>query len=155
MIQLNRCVDELELSVRTANNLKKAKIVTVGDLMDKRAEARLLKTPGFGRRSLKELKEILDEMGLSLGMTKRKALAKLEKDEKERLARIAKLDPEQLLEKLKWYEQRHDEDQAEIGRLRSRLSYQPAQRVIVQSETEAIKQMRIAMETQSRILLGK
>lgn len=64
---LYRSVDELELSVRSANCLQQANIRTIGDLVQK-SEAEMLKTKNFGRKSLKEIKEILAEMGLSLGM---------------------------------------------------------------------------------------
>ncbi|HLT31841.1 MAG TPA: DNA-directed RNA polymerase subunit alpha [Myxococcaceae bacterium] len=64
---LFRSVDELELSVRSANCLQQANIKTIGDLVQ-RTEAEMLKTKNFGRKSLKEIKEILSEMGLSLGM---------------------------------------------------------------------------------------
>jgi DNA-directed RNA polymerase subunit alpha len=67
MEQLNRSVDELELSVRCYNCLKNANIKTIGDLVTK-SEAEMLKTKNFGRKSLNEIKEILAEMGLSLGM---------------------------------------------------------------------------------------
>jgi DNA-directed RNA polymerase subunit alpha len=60
-------VDELELSVRSANCLKNADIRYIGDLVQK-TEAEMLKTKNFGRKSLNEIKEILQEMGLSLGM---------------------------------------------------------------------------------------
>jgi len=66
--QLGRSVDELELSVRSYNCLKNANIKTIGDLVT-RGEAEMLKTKNFGRKSLNEIKEILAEMGLSLGMT--------------------------------------------------------------------------------------
>jgi len=64
---LFRTVDELELSVRSANCLQQANIKSIGDLVQ-RSEAEMLKTKNFGRKSLKEIKEILAEMGLSLGM---------------------------------------------------------------------------------------
>lgn len=64
---LLRKVDELELSVRSANCLKNDNIVYIGDLVQK-TEQEMLRTPNFGRKSLNEIKEILDEMGLSLGM---------------------------------------------------------------------------------------
>jgi DNA-directed RNA polymerase subunit alpha len=64
---LFRSVDELELSVRSANCLQQANIKSIGDLVQ-RSEAEMLKTKNFGRKSLKEIKEILAEMGLSLGM---------------------------------------------------------------------------------------
>lgn len=64
---LFRSVEELELSVRSANCLQQANIRTIGDLVQ-RTETEMLKTKNFGRKSLKEIKEILAEMGLSLGM---------------------------------------------------------------------------------------
>ncbi len=64
---LMRSVDELELSVRSANCLENANIKTIGELVQK-TEAEMLKTKNFGRKSLKEIKDILVEMGLSLGM---------------------------------------------------------------------------------------
>jgi DNA-directed RNA polymerase subunit alpha len=64
---LNRSVDELELSVRSYNCLKNANIKTIGDLVTK-TEAEMLKTKNFGRKSLNEIKDILAEMGFSLGM---------------------------------------------------------------------------------------
>jgi DNA-directed RNA polymerase subunit alpha len=64
---LLRTVEELELSVRSANCLQNANIRYIGELVQ-RTEAEMLKTKNFGRKSLKEIKEILAEMGLSLGM---------------------------------------------------------------------------------------
>lgn len=64
---LYRSVDELELSVRSANCLKNADIHLIGDLVQK-SEAEMLKTQNFGRKSLNEIKDILAEMGLTLGM---------------------------------------------------------------------------------------
>ena len=64
---LFRPVDELELSVRSANCLKNASIKFIGELVQK-TEAEMLKTKNFGRKSLNEIKEILAEMGLELGM---------------------------------------------------------------------------------------
>lgn len=64
---LFRKVDELELSVRSANCLKNDDIVFIGDLVQK-TEAEMLKTPNFGRKSLNEIKEVLEEMDLGLGM---------------------------------------------------------------------------------------
>ena len=64
---LSRSVDELELSVRSYNCLKNADIKLIGDLVTK-TEAEMLKTKNFGRKSLNEIKDILAEMGLSLGM---------------------------------------------------------------------------------------
>jgi len=64
---LYRTVDELELSVRAANCLKNANIRLIGELVQK-TENDMLKTKNFGRKSLNEIKEILGEMGLSLGM---------------------------------------------------------------------------------------
>src|SRR5690349_17379499 len=69
--QLNRYllkkVDELELSVRSANCLKNDNIIYIGDLVQK-TEAEMLRTPNFGRKSLNEIKEVLASMGLRLGM---------------------------------------------------------------------------------------
>ena len=65
---LSRSVDELELSVRSSNCLKNANIKTIGDLVVK-SEAEMLKYRYFGRKSLNEIKEIISEMGLGLGMT--------------------------------------------------------------------------------------
>lgn len=64
---LFRSVDDLELSVRSANCLKNANIRFIGELVC-RSEAEMLKTKNFGRKSLNEIKEILSKMGLSLGM---------------------------------------------------------------------------------------
>ncbi len=60
-------VDELELSVRSANCLKNDNIVYIGDLVQK-TEAEMLRTPNFGRKSLNEIKEVLAKMGIHLGM---------------------------------------------------------------------------------------
>jgi DNA-directed RNA polymerase subunit alpha len=65
--QLNRSVEELELSVRSYNCLKNAGIQTIGELVQK-SESEMLRTKNFGRKSLNEIKEILQTMGLSLGM---------------------------------------------------------------------------------------
>jgi DNA-directed RNA polymerase subunit alpha len=64
---LLRKVDELELSVRSANCLKNDNIIYIGDLVQK-TEAEMLRTPNFGRKSLNEIKEVLSQMGLHLGM---------------------------------------------------------------------------------------
>lgn len=64
---LFRSVDELELSVRSANCLQNANITLIGELVQ-RTEQDMLKTKNFGRKSLKEIKEILANMGLNLGM---------------------------------------------------------------------------------------
>src|SRR6266403_5680247 len=64
---LNRSVEELELSVRSYNCLKNANIQSIGELVQK-TEAEMLRTKNFGRKSLNEIKEILTNMGLSLGM---------------------------------------------------------------------------------------
>ncbi|NNL78109.1 MAG: DNA-directed RNA polymerase subunit alpha, partial [Desulfobacterales bacterium] len=64
---LYRSVEELELSVRSANCLKNADINQIYQLVSK-TEAEMLKTKNFGRKSLNEIKEVLAEMGLSLGM---------------------------------------------------------------------------------------
>ena len=74
---LFRNVDELELSVRASNCLKTANIRTIADLVQK-TEAELLKTKNFGKKSLNEIKTILGEMGLALGM-------RLDPEELERL----------------------------------------------------------------------
>ena len=64
---LLRKVDELELSVRSANCLKNDNIVYIGDLVQ-RSEPEMLRTPNFGRKSLNEIREVLKIMGLELGM---------------------------------------------------------------------------------------
>ncbi len=64
---LFRCVDELDLSVRSANCLQNADIKYIGELVQ-RSEGEMLKTKNFGRKSLLEIKELLTEMGLGLGM---------------------------------------------------------------------------------------
>ena len=64
---LLRSVDELDLSVRAENCLQAANIKSIGDLVMK-TEAEMLRTKNFGRKSLKEIKELLAEMGLTLGM---------------------------------------------------------------------------------------
>lgn len=64
---LLRKVDELELSVRSANCLKNDNIIYIGDLVQK-TETEMLRTPNFGRKSLNEIKEVLAQMGLHLGM---------------------------------------------------------------------------------------
>jgi DNA-directed RNA polymerase subunit alpha len=64
---LFRSVDELELSVRSANCLQNANIRLIGELVQ-RTESEMLKTKNFGRKSLNEIKEVLASMGLSLGM---------------------------------------------------------------------------------------
>lgn len=65
---LLRKVDELELSVRSANCLKNENIFYIGDLVQK-SEGEMLKTPNFGRKSLNEIKEMLTHMGLTFGMS--------------------------------------------------------------------------------------
>ena len=64
---LLRKVEELELSVRSANCLKNDNIIYIGDLVQK-SEGEMLRTPNFGRKSLNEIKEVLAQMGLHLGM---------------------------------------------------------------------------------------
>ena len=64
---LLRKVEELELSVRSANCLKNDNIIYIGDLVQK-TEADMLRTPNFGRKSLNEIKEVLTNMGIHLGM---------------------------------------------------------------------------------------
>jgi DNA-directed RNA polymerase subunit alpha len=63
----DKSVDELELTVRSYNCLKNAKIRTLGDLVEK-TEAELLRSRNFGRKSLRELKEVLAGLGLHFGM---------------------------------------------------------------------------------------
>jgi len=75
---LTKSVEELELSVRSANCLKNAKIFTIADLVQKN-EDEMLETKNFGRKSLNEIKAMLNEMGLSFGMN----IANLTKDSKE------------------------------------------------------------------------
>ena len=70
---LAKSVEELELSVRSYNCLKNANIQSISELVQKN-DQEMLKTRNFGRKSLNEIKEILEEMGLSLGM-------KLEEDD--------------------------------------------------------------------------
>jgi DNA-directed RNA polymerase subunit alpha len=81
---LFRSVDELELSVRSANCLKHADIRLIGDLVQK-TEAEILATKNFGRKSHNEIKEILAEMGLSLGMKLENWPHKKAEDEKEEM----------------------------------------------------------------------
>jgi DNA-directed RNA polymerase subunit alpha len=64
---LLRSVEDLELSVRSANCLKNAGINTIGELV-KKTEAEMLKTKNFGRKSLSEIKDILNEYGFTFGM---------------------------------------------------------------------------------------
>ena len=61
-------VEELELSVRSANCLKNDNIIYIGDLVQK-SESEMLRTPNFGRKSLNEIKEVLQVMELNLGMS--------------------------------------------------------------------------------------
>jgi DNA-directed RNA polymerase subunit alpha len=79
---LNRSVEELELSVRSSNCLKAANIKTLGELVQK-TEADMLKYRNFGRKSLKEIVDILNGMGLHLGMDIETALAPAEKEQEE------------------------------------------------------------------------
>jgi len=64
---LERPISELELSVRSANCLREARIKTIGDLVRK-TESQMLKYRNFGKKSLREINEILKEMNLSLGI---------------------------------------------------------------------------------------
>jgi DNA-directed RNA polymerase subunit alpha len=66
-VNLLRKVEELELSVRSANCLKNDEIIYIGDLVQK-TEPEMLRTPNFGRKSLNEIKEVLTGMSLYLGM---------------------------------------------------------------------------------------
>ncbi|MFO1519747.1 MAG: DNA-directed RNA polymerase subunit alpha [bacterium] len=81
---LNKRVDELELSVRSANCLQNANIKHIGELVQK-SESEMLKTKNFGRKSLNEIKEILGEMGLSLGMKIEGWSAPTEENKKEEI----------------------------------------------------------------------
>lgn len=76
---LQKSVDELELSVRSYNCLKNANIKTISELVQ-RTDAEMLKTRNFGRKSLNEIKKILEEMGLSLGMNVDEYLQKESKE---------------------------------------------------------------------------
>ena len=67
LVNMSKCVEELELSVRSYNCLKNANIQTIAELIQK-TDGEMLKTRNFGRKSLNEIKEILEEMGLHLGM---------------------------------------------------------------------------------------
>ena len=78
---LYRSVEELELSVRSANCLKNANIRFIGELVQ-RTEAEMLKTKNFGRKSLNEIKEVLSEMGLTLGMKLEGFVAPAEESER-------------------------------------------------------------------------
>ena len=66
---LAKPIEELDLSVRSANCLKNANIRTLGDLVQ-RTEREMLSTKNFGRKSLDEIKDVLASLGLSFGMTK-------------------------------------------------------------------------------------
>ncbi len=80
--KLFKSVEELELSVRAQNCLIKAGILTIGDLVQK-TDAEMLETKNFGKKSLKEIKAILDKMGLELGMNlEKETLKKLEEYKK-------------------------------------------------------------------------
>jgi len=79
---LNRSVEELELSVRSSNCLKAANIKSLGELVRK-TEADMLKYRNFGRKSLKEIMDILDGMGLHLGMDVDAAVTDKQEDKEE------------------------------------------------------------------------
>ena len=64
---LAKNIDELDLSVRSANSLKNANIHTLRDVV-RRTEKDMLETKNFGKKSLEEVQEVLDKLGLSLGM---------------------------------------------------------------------------------------
>jgi DNA-directed RNA polymerase subunit alpha len=85
---LFRPVSELELSVRSANCLKNANITLIGELVQK-TESEMLKTKNFGRKSLNEIKSILEEMGLSLGMKLDNFPPAEEQDEEEEKEEVA------------------------------------------------------------------
>ncbi|MBI1884000.1 MAG: DNA-directed RNA polymerase subunit alpha [Chlamydiae bacterium] len=74
---LNMSIDEIELSVRASNCIQKANIKTIGDLVQK-TEGEMLKYKNFGKKSLNEIKKILSDMGLSLGMSLEEARGKTE-----------------------------------------------------------------------------
>jgi len=78
VINMSRSVEELELSVRSYNCLQKADIKTIGELVTK-SDTEMLKTRNFGRKSLNEIKSILADMGLGLGMSKEE-LAQFEQE---------------------------------------------------------------------------
>ncbi|MFQ5482157.1 MAG: DNA-directed RNA polymerase subunit alpha, partial [Nitrospinaceae bacterium] len=82
LVNLAKSVEELELSVRSYNCLKNANIQTIAELVTK-GDGEMLKTRNFGRKSLNEIKEILEEMGLGLGM-------KLDDDEMRQIAALRK-----------------------------------------------------------------
>ena len=82
IVNLSKSVEELELSVRSYNCLKNANIQTISELVQK-GDGEMLKTRNFGRKSLNEIKEILEEMGLHLGM-------KLEEDDLKQIAAARK-----------------------------------------------------------------
>jgi DNA-directed RNA polymerase subunit alpha len=74
---LAKPIEELDLSVRSANCLKNANIRTLGDLVQ-RSEREMLSTKNFGRKSLDEIKDVLSSLGLSFGMTKMSAARGME-----------------------------------------------------------------------------
>ena len=80
--QLTKGVDELELSVRSANCLKNASIQNIRELVQK-TEQEILQTKNFGRKSLNEIKEVLEGMGLQLGMNIEGLLSPQDQPEKE------------------------------------------------------------------------
>ncbi len=86
---LYRSIEELELSVRSANCLKNTNIKHIWELVQK-TEAEMLKTKNFGRKSLNEIKEILNEMGLSLGMKLENFLPAMEKEKEAEKKKKAK-----------------------------------------------------------------
>ena len=86
---LYRSIEELELSVRSANCLKNTNIKQIWELVQK-TEAEMLKTKNFGRKSLNEIKEILNEMGLSLGMKLENFLPAMEKEKEAEKKKKAK-----------------------------------------------------------------
>lgn len=86
---LYRSIEELELSVRSSNCLKNASIKFIWELVQK-TEAEMLKTKNFGRKSLNEIKEILNEMGLSLGMKLENFPPALEKEKEEGKKKVKK-----------------------------------------------------------------
>jgi len=82
LANMAKCVEELELSVRSYNCLKNANIQTIAELVTK-TDGEMLKTRNFGRKSLNEIKEILEDMGLHLGM-------KVEEEDLKQISQVQK-----------------------------------------------------------------
>ena len=88
LASLSKSVEELELSVRSYNCLKNANIQTIAELVQK-TDGEMLRTRNFGRKSLNEIKEILDDMGLHLGV-------KLEEDALKQITQARKQKDEEV-----------------------------------------------------------